>query len=348
MATIYDIAKLSGTSAATVSYVLNGRGEEKRISKPTQEKILAAAERLNYRPNPTARQLKTVSNPGIRIAAFWPEFYFEQSMVSAMRAIKNVSALSVEDIEVSIHYFTPDRLSDVWDKLSPVGFNGVILAGASMQDLAHVAGRPRLVPVVLVNRTYEGFPCVTVDHTAAGRLACDLAVQHGGDSIGSIWDSRFHVATNLRRTSFMERAAELGLDLSDGQYNCEGSAEDGYLLGQKLCRNGQLRKVLYCNNESITRGLLTALNEEGVKVGTDVLLFSANNGPDAFCRYMTPSVTEIDLRMREVFEQGLKTLLGIINRREVEDTRTVITPHIIYRNSMPELPGKDDLLPAAI
>ena len=89
MATIYDIAKISGTSAATVSYVLNGRGEEKRISKPTQEKILAAAERLNYRPNPTARQLKTVQNPGIRIAAFWPEFYFEQSMISAMRAIKN-------------------------------------------------------------------------------------------------------------------------------------------------------------------------------------------------------------------------------------------------------------------
>lgn len=336
MATIYDIAKISGTSAATVSYVLNGRGEEKRISKPTQEKILAAAERLNYRPNPTARQLKTVQNPGIRIAAFWPEFYFEQSMISAMRAIKNVSALSVEDIEVSIHYFTPDRLADVWDKLSPVGFNGVILAGASMADLAHIATRPSLVPVVLVNRSYEGFPCVTVDHTEAGRLACDLAVKHGGISVCSIWDSRFHVATNLRSDAFAARAAELGADLSEGRLLCEGSVEEGYLLGQKLCRDGRLKKVLYCNNESTTRGLLTALNEEGVKVGSDLLLLSANNGPDAFCRYMTPSVTEIDLRMREVFEQGLKTLLGIINHREPAEPVTVIRPRVIYRDSMPE------------
>ena len=339
MATIYDIAKISGTSAATVSYVLNGRAEEKRISRPTQEKILAAAERLNYRPNPTARQLKTVTNPSIRIAAFWPEFYFEQSMVSAMRAIKNVSALSPEEIEVSIHYFTPDRLSEVWDKLSPVGFNGVILAGASIADLAHVAGRPRLVPTVLVNRRYEGFPCVTVDHEAAGRTACELAVRHGGASVCSIWDSRFHVATNLRRAAFLNRAQELGFDLSGGQYSCEGSVEEGYLLGQKLCRSGQLRQVVYCNNESVARGLLTALNEEGVSVGSEVLLLSANNGPDAFCRYMTPSVTEIDLRMREVFEQGLRKLLGIINRREDESSCAVIAPRVIYRASMPEIPG---------
>ena len=33
MATIYDIANLCRTSIATVSYVLNGRGDEHRISK---------------------------------------------------------------------------------------------------------------------------------------------------------------------------------------------------------------------------------------------------------------------------------------------------------------------------
>ena len=116
MSTIYDIAKLSETSAATVSYVLNGRGEEKRISKPTQERILAVAQRLNYRPNVTARQLKSPASGTIRIAAFWPEFYFEQSLVSAMRAIKTVSHLSTEEIEVSVHFFTPGKLADVWDK----------------------------------------------------------------------------------------------------------------------------------------------------------------------------------------------------------------------------------------
>jgi DNA-binding LacI/PurR family transcriptional regulator len=113
MSTIYDIAKLSETSAATVSYVLNGRGEEKRISRPTQERILAVAQRLNYRPNVTARQLKSPASATSRIAAFWPEFYFEQSLVSAMRAIKTVSHLYTEGLEVSVHFFTPGKLADV-------------------------------------------------------------------------------------------------------------------------------------------------------------------------------------------------------------------------------------------
>ena len=54
MATIYDIANLCRTSIATVSYVLNGRGDEHRISKATQEKVLSVAESLNYRPNTSA------------------------------------------------------------------------------------------------------------------------------------------------------------------------------------------------------------------------------------------------------------------------------------------------------
>lgn len=338
MSTIYDIAKLSETSAATVSYVLNGRGEEKRISKATQERILAAAQRLNYRPNVTARQLKSPTSSTIRIAAFWPEFYFEQSLVSAMRAIKTVSHLYTENIEVSVHFFTPGKLADVWDKLSPVGFNGVILAGASMEDLAHVAGRPRIVPVVLVNRRYEGFPCVTIDHAAAGRLACELASQRGGRSVCTVWDSRFHVATNLRRTAFTGRAEELGLEMNESQFMCEGSSEDGYELGRSLIQKNLLKKVLYCNNESVSRGLLTAMNEAGIRVGKELYLFTANNGPDAFCRYMTPSVTTIDLRMQEVFEQSLKLLLGIINHHESAGTVTVISPRIVYRDSMPEIP----------
>ena len=95
--------------------------------------------------------------------------------------------------------------------------------------------------------------------------------------------------------------------------------------------------MLYCNNESVSRGLLTAMNEAGIRVGEELYLFTANNGPDSFCRYMTPSVTTIDLRMQEVFEQGLKLLLGIISRREDPDSVTTISPRYVYRASMPEL-----------
>lgn len=340
MATIYDIAKLSETSAAAVSYVLNGRGDEKRISKQTQERILGVAERLNYRPNVMARQLKNQSNAGVRIATFWPAFYFEQAIVSAMQAISNISQLSPENVEVSVHYFTPDRLEEVWDKLSPVGFNGVLLAGASMNDLIHIADRPCAVPIVLVNRHYEGIPSVSIDHVEAGRMACDLAFKHGGDSICAVWDTRFHVATNLRRNAFIARADELGINLTGSHFTCEGSSDDGYELGISMVQKKQLQRVLYCNNENIARGLVSAINESGIKLGEDLLFFTANNGPDSFCRYMAPPLTVINLRLREIFEEALKLCLSLISHKGGEKTSITLQPYVKFRESMPEGDGQ--------
>lgn len=336
MATIYDVAKLSKTSAATVSYVLNGRGDEKRISKATQERVLAAAERVSYRPNTTARQLKVSGGRSVRIIVFWPDFYFEQSLVSVMRAINNVSQMSVELPEVSIQFFTPGSLRDIWEKFSPQGYNGILLAGASMEDLEYIAKNKHYTPIVLVNRTCEGFPSVSVDHIKAGRLACDLAYAHGGSSICTIWDSQFHVATGLRQKAFSERCGELGLDLGDSQYTCQGSPEGGYELGINLKQKNLLRRVVYCNNESVARGIATALSESGVKIGQDTQLFTANNGPRSFCRYSTPPLTEINLQMRKVFENALKLCLNIISRNEGGNTVLTLQPVCQFRESMPE------------
>ena len=335
MATIYDIAKLSGISAATVSYVINGRGDEKRISKKTQEKILSVAERLNYKPNITARQLKVTGSQTIRIAAFWPEFYFEQSLVSAMRAISNVTQASPDDFEVNLHFFAPGKLPEVWDSVQQVNYNGILLAGPSQEDLAYLAGKPRLVPIVLINRSLEGFPGVSIDHASAGRMACDIAFEYGGDSVCAVWNSRFHVATNLRKAAFTARSGELGIASGISHFTCEGDSDAGYTLAIELLHRRELKKVLYCNNESIARGMSFALQEAGVLIGEELLLFTANNGSDSFCRFLTPSLTEIDLRFREVTEEALKLCLRLISRNEKEDAFTLLRPSVLFRQSLP-------------
>lgn len=48
MATLKDIADICGVSTATVSYVLSGRGTEKRITPETQALIRKTAEDLDY------------------------------------------------------------------------------------------------------------------------------------------------------------------------------------------------------------------------------------------------------------------------------------------------------------
>ena len=47
---IKQIAERVGLSPSTVSIVLNGRGDEMRISKESQRRVLEAAKEMSYRP----------------------------------------------------------------------------------------------------------------------------------------------------------------------------------------------------------------------------------------------------------------------------------------------------------
>ena len=62
VASIYDVAKLAGVSPSTVSLVLSGRGEQARISVATRQRVNVAAQQLHYRPNISARRLRSASS----------------------------------------------------------------------------------------------------------------------------------------------------------------------------------------------------------------------------------------------------------------------------------------------
>src|SRR5262245_26967446 len=55
MATIKDVARAAGVSAATVSYVLN---QSAPVSEATSRRVLEAVERLGYQPHQQARNLQ--------------------------------------------------------------------------------------------------------------------------------------------------------------------------------------------------------------------------------------------------------------------------------------------------
>jgi LacI family transcriptional regulator len=56
-----DVAAEAGVSATTASYILNGRGAQMRIAPETEARVRAAAARLGYRPNRSARSLRQIA-----------------------------------------------------------------------------------------------------------------------------------------------------------------------------------------------------------------------------------------------------------------------------------------------
>ncbi len=83
-----SIAKALNVSRTTVSWVLAGKGDEKKISLATQERVLEYAKKANYQPNLLAKSLisgesKTI---GLVVPSIGDEFYAQIARVIELKA----------------------------------------------------------------------------------------------------------------------------------------------------------------------------------------------------------------------------------------------------------------------
>jgi DNA-binding LacI/PurR family transcriptional regulator len=86
--TIRDVAEKAGVSLTTVSYVLSGRnGGTTRISRPTQDRVLAAAADLGYVPNQAARGMRLGRTDLVAVAVGDLEWPPDRGLATAAAAI---------------------------------------------------------------------------------------------------------------------------------------------------------------------------------------------------------------------------------------------------------------------
>ena len=72
MATIKDIARIANVSPSTVSFVLNGKAREMKVSPVTEQRILEIVAATGYRPSNVARRLRASEAERPVLALYWP------------------------------------------------------------------------------------------------------------------------------------------------------------------------------------------------------------------------------------------------------------------------------------
>lgn len=150
------IAEQAGVSKTTVSFVLNGRGDEKHISADTQKRILETARRLNYQPNHLARSLSTgrsytigfvvpdISNPFFGKIARLVEAYAEELGYSVMVASTGERA---------------DKEQVILEAFKNRQIDGVILAPTASSSIDFASK----MPLVCFDRVFPNANTNTVD-----------------------------------------------------------------------------------------------------------------------------------------------------------------------------------------
>ncbi len=274
-ATSADVARLAGVSRATVSHILNGRGQ--RFTAATHEKVRRAVEELHYRPSPAGRAL--VRGRSDLVVALIPYTTFGTNLQDAIDrlsaevatiGLKVVVRLAGPDLTGTVEALLDLRPAAVldWDTLPAADRDTLRTAGVALIDAAST----RL-------------------NQDAGRLLTVAVLARGPRTLlyAALLDTRSDIFGPDRYAGMAAEAADRGLpapDLVAVPLDPAGAAvalQPHFAAGTPL--------AIGCYNDEVAIAVLSAARTHGRTVPAEVTVAGVDHTPVG--QLITPRLTTI-------------------------------------------------------
>jgi len=329
MPTINDVSKLAGVSKATVSRVINNKG---KIKDSTRNLVFEAMKALNYKPNTLAQALatRTSNSIGLITSDFDGNYFGVLLKESAKLADQAGKQLIVTD-----GHNDPQREIEAIDSLVARRCDVILLYSRTLtqQDFKEIKARTN-VPIVVMNRKVNDntYHSVWFDHFHASTLAVTHLLELGHTAIACITASVLSKTVQLRYKAFQECLTQQKIIINKdivvaGDYTIEG----GYHACKQIIAQKHPFTALYAFNDDMAIGAIRALHEVGIKVPEQVSVIGIDNEP--FGSFITPSLTTIELPIKEITNAAMKIALDLANGVEISVSKTAFQGKVVMRES---------------
>jgi len=312
MATIHDIARLSGFSIATVSRVLNGRQD---VRPQTSQRVLEAARAMNYLPHAGARNLRRRQtgsrelNFAVGLLFLGPTVFNDQPFFSNLAAAVERS-LRQRGVAMSIITASPE--GDVPRELQAGDIDGVISWGAV--PLVREIGRQLpTVTVDIYNPELEVYG-VTPDYRGGVRKAVRCLLEAGHKRIalltGALQGAAGHTFSSLVHEGCVQAHAETGIPAWPGLHPARAiTAADAYGVARSLLSGPDGPDALLASDGAML-GVLRAAYELGLRVPRDISLIGIDGIAEG--EFYAPPLTTIDTHIDMLGAAAVRALLDEI------------------------------------
>lgn len=341
MVTIKDIAQAVGLSPSTVSIVLGGKAEKRKISRETQKKIFDAATELGYQANIAARTLRgRTGTEELHIAMLWAEDFRAGIMVRFWDGLRDELSCLDKKVQLSILPYTNDHLADVESLTRTSEFHAAIICNASYQDILFLQSTQLAIPVVLYHRTCEGYSSVDVDDAYMGALAARVFSAQGLHTAAVVTGDPVFAGMETRVEGFRLESSRHGLEVLS-ILHCGNAIDDGYMIIRQYLQ-GDWASVhpdaLFCGSSAIAHGAIRAFWEAGLMPAQQPKIIAIGNGTRKEDCYSIPSLSVVDLPMEEMAAECLHILLALIANPQLPPCTKLLPTHYIARESCGPLP----------
>jgi DNA-binding LacI/PurR family transcriptional regulator len=295
---MHDVANLAGVSIKTVSNVIN---DYQYLKPETKRRVQEAIDSLGYRPNLSARGLRS-GRTGV-ISLIIPDLrnaYFAELADEVMRAAdaKGLSVIieqSNGDRERELSLLTGPRTSMI---------DGILYSVLGLEeDDAHLLDKIETPMVLLGERIFHGpTDHVTMRNSESTKAATEYLLSIGRQRIVAFGAHRGEVigSAGLRLDGYRAALLEAGVDYDEslisevgGWYRFEGAKAMQKLLASRVDFDG-----LVAFSDVIALGAMRVMQEAGIRIPQDVAVIGFDDIDET--RYTLPTLSTINPGRAEI------------------------------------------------
>ncbi|MET0576982.1 MAG: LacI family DNA-binding transcriptional regulator [Mesorhizobium sp.] len=303
--TIKDIAGQLGVSPATVSRALSDSG---LVAEPTLSRIREAARALNYRPNVSARNLRTQRSMAVLMVVrdVGNPFYLE-----ILKGVEATARAAGYSVLMGNTENDPEREIEYFDMLRDGHADGMILMTGKLpwkhgEYAERLAGLSVVVALEMIGDS--GLPHVQIDNAVAANEAVRHLISLGHKRIAHICGPIPEIMSVRRRDGYRIAMREAGLDIPAG-YEPVGDylLRSGEALCQRLFELTSPPTAIFVANDEMAYGAIHELRRLGLDVPGDVSVVGFDDLYLSEAFY--PPLTTVSQPRAEIGQQAMKLLL---------------------------------------
>lgn len=328
-------------SQTTVSRALNGYPE---VSETTRRRVVDAAKRHGYRPNPSARRLATgkagmigyimPAGSSVELDPHFVEFLSGMGDYARSHELDLVlSPADADDEETTYRRVAANKQVDA------------VYISAPRPDDRRIALLQQIGLPYLVHGRSEGlsfsYPYIDIDNEGAFRDAGRLLLQLGHRRIALINGDAGQTFAIFRERGLRQAMDSAGLPLPPSSIRSQAMTDEaGYTAAHSLLGAAERPTAILCSSLIMTLGVFRAARERGLEIGRDLSVIAHDDvfpwlKPDNFSVPLTTTRSSIRSAGDRVAERLSHRLTG----KESEPVGEVWPVELVVRASVAAAPA---------
>lgn len=315
--TILDVARKAGVGVGTVSRVLNN---SPRVSPATRQRVLAAIQALDFRPNTVARQLPRKTRLR-NIGVITQPFINHHSFVERLRGVQRVLGQTANRYELVLYNISSlNNYDKRLQSIAQIGaVDALLIIDLDLSDENATLLRSANIPFVGLNEFQNrDWPCIGHSNTAGGYLATAYLLEQGHERIGYVGDDfvarELKFLTSLERYEGYREALEAWNQRVDDRYVRHGpyGYDSAHTLMSEILQLPERPTAIFAMSDMQALGCIAAIREAGFRVPDDVSVIGYDNLEISFHTGLTTVNQNLELNGR----LGIEYLLKVLGNRD--------------------------------